>query len=74
MEKYYKCECGSETFVRVFNVWNQKVKVIITLEDEEEYWDFEELGKEKDHLYGYICEQCRKDAPDLSDVVYKREY
>jgi len=25
-KKYYKCECGSETFVRTYNVWNEKIK------------------------------------------------
>jgi hypothetical protein len=25
--EYYKCDCGSETFVRTYNVWNEKIKV-----------------------------------------------
>lgn len=64
---YYKCECGSDTFVRVFNVWNEKVKVKVTVEEDEEFWDVEELGKEKDHLVGFICAECREDAQELND-------
>jgi DNA-directed RNA polymerase subunit RPC12/RpoP len=69
MDKYYKCKCGSETFVRLYNVWNEKLKVKITEYEQtgEEFWDVEELGKEKDHLYGYICAECRKDAQELND-------
>lgn len=66
-KKYYKCECGSETFVRMYNVWNETIKVEISVQDGEELWDVEELGKEKDHLYGYICADCRKDADELND-------
>lgn len=65
--KYYKCECGSEEFVRIYNVWNEKIKVQVTEEDGEEFWDVEENGKEKDHLCGYICAKCRKDADELND-------
>ena len=64
--KYYKCECGSETFVRTYNVWNEKIKVKIS---NDELWDVEELGKEKDHLLGYICVECRKDAQELNDSL-----
>lgn len=69
MHKYYKCKCGSETFVRLYNVWNEKLKVKVTEYEQngEEFWDVEELGKEKDHLYGYICAECRKDAQELND-------
>lgn len=69
MDKYYKCKCGSETFVRLYNVWNEKLKVKITEYEQncEEFWVVEELGKEKDHLYGYICAECRKDAQELND-------
>jgi hypothetical protein len=69
MDKYYKCKCGSETFVRLYNVWNEKLKVKVTESEQngEEFWDVEELGKEKDHLYGYICAECRKDAQELND-------
>ncbi len=27
MEYYYKCNCGSETFIKVYNVQNEKIKV-----------------------------------------------
>jgi hypothetical protein len=67
MEKYFKCQCGSETFVRIYNVWNETVKVKVTEEDGEEFWDVEELGKEKDHLVGYICSECRQDNDELND-------
>jgi hypothetical protein len=67
MEQYYKCKCGSETFVRMYNVWNEKLKVKVTEQDSEELWDVEELGKEKDHLLGYICAECRQDADELND-------
>ena len=29
MENYYKCKCGSERFVRIYNVWNETIKVAI---------------------------------------------
>lgn len=64
---YYKCECGSEEFIRVYNVWNEKIKVEITDSGDEELWDVVELGKEKDHLCGFICSKCRKDAQELND-------
>ena len=64
---YLKCECGSETFIRVYNVWNEKIKVKVTEKDGEELWDVEELGKEKDHLFGYICAECRDDNDELND-------
>lgn len=67
MEKYYKCECGSDTFIRIYNVWNEKIKVRLIEENGEEFVDVEELGKIKDHLYGYICAKCNKDAQDLND-------
>ena len=67
MERYYKCKCGSETFVRMYNVLNEKLKVKVTEQDGEELWDVEELGKEKDHLVGYICAECRQDADELND-------
>jgi DNA-directed RNA polymerase subunit RPC12/RpoP len=66
-ETYYKCECGSDTFIRVYNVWNEIIKVKVTEENGEEFWDVEELGKEKDHLYGYMCAECRKDNAELND-------
>lgn len=66
---YYKCECGSEEFVRIYNVWNEKIKVKVTEEDGEEFWDVEEHGKEKDHLFGYICAHCRKDVQELNDGI-----
>jgi|LauGreDrversion4_2_1035121.scaffolds.fasta_scaffold97999_2 hypothetical protein len=66
-ETYYKCECGSDTFIRVYNVWNEIIKVKVTEENGEEFWDVEELGKEKDHLYGYMCAECRQDNAELND-------
>ena len=67
MKRYYKCECVSETFVRLYNVWNEKIKVKVTKENDKEFWDVEELGKEKDHLFGYICAECRQAAQELND-------
>lgn len=67
MEKYYKCGCGSEDFVRIYNVYNEKIKVIVTIENDEEFWDVEEHGKEKDHLVGFICAECREDAEELNN-------
>jgi len=64
---YYKCECGSDTFVRMYNVWNEKIKVEVSEHNGEELWDVEELGKEKDHLVGYICSECRQKAQELND-------
>ncbi len=26
MENYFKCQCGSETFVRTYNVWNETIQ------------------------------------------------
>jgi hypothetical protein len=63
---YYKCECGSETFVKVYNVWNIKIKVDVNEENGEEFWDVEEYGVCKDHLYGYRCMECGKDAQELN--------
>lgn len=66
--EYYKCECGSDEFVRIYNVWNEKIKVQVTKDKEgDELWDVEEHGKIKDHLYGYICRKCGKDADELND-------
>jgi DNA-directed RNA polymerase subunit RPC12/RpoP len=62
--KYIKCECGSERFVRMYNVYNELLKV---KEDKNGYWEVEELGKEKDHLVGYICAKCRQDVDELND-------
>jgi hypothetical protein len=60
---YYKCECGSEDFVRQYNVYNVNTKVAV----DGEYWD-EEIGEiEKDHFLGYICKECRQDAMELND-------
>ncbi len=64
---YYKCECGSDEFIRIYNVWNEKFKVQVTQENGEEFWDVEELGKVKDHLYGYICAKCSQDMDELND-------
>ena len=66
-KNYYKCECGSDSFVRIYNVWNEKIKVKITEQNSKEFWDVEEHGKIKDHLYGYICAKCSKDAQELND-------
>lgn len=65
--KYYKCECGSDEFIRIYNVWNEKFKVRVTEQDGEELWDVEELGKIKDHLYGYVCAKCNKEPQELND-------
>ena len=67
MKRYYKCECGNDTFIRTYNVWNEKIKVEIIEKNGEELIDIEELGHVKDHLYGYICEKCNKDAEELND-------
>lgn len=67
VKNYFRCECGSDTFIRVYNVWNEKIKVEVSIQNGEEYWDVEELGKEKDHLYGYICAECRRDNDELND-------
>ncbi len=67
MERYYECKCGSDRFVRIYNVWNETIKVAISEEDGEEFVDVQELGKEKDHLFGYICADCRQDADELND-------
>jgi hypothetical protein len=64
---YYKCECGSDEFVRTYNVWQEKIKVEVTEQDGEEYWGVEELGKVKDHLVGYMCCKCGEDAQELND-------
>ena len=60
---YYKCKCDSDRFVRIYNVWNETIKVAISEEDV----DVQELGKEKDHLVGYICADCRQDADELNE-------
>ncbi len=65
--KYYTCECGSNKFVRMYNVFNETIQVEVTERDGEELWDVKELGKEKDHLVGYICADCRQDAQELND-------
>lgn len=68
MERYYKCsKCGSNNFIRAYNVWNEKIKVKFTENDGEELLDVEELGKVKDNLFGYICENCGEDAQELND-------
>jgi hypothetical protein len=67
MGKYYKCKCGSESFIRMYNVYNIEIKVKVTEKDGEEYWDEEYIGKEKDHFYGFICKECRQDAQELND-------
>lgn len=45
MERYYKCKCGSEDFVRIYNVYSEKIKVKVTNEKGEEFWDVEEHGR-----------------------------
>ena len=65
--EYYKCECGSDEFIRVYNVWTEKIKVQVTIQDGEEIWGVEELGKEKDHLYGYRCANCGIEPEELND-------
>jgi hypothetical protein len=65
--RYYKCECGSDEFIRIYNVWNEKFKVKVTEQDGEEFWDIEELGKVKDHLHGYICAKCNEEPQELND-------
>ena len=64
---YYKCECGSEDFIRMYNVWNEKIKVEVVVQNGEELWGVEEHGKEKDHPLGFICAECRQDAQELND-------
>lgn len=64
---YLKCECGSDEFVRVYNVLLEKIKVKVVVEDGEELWDVEEHGKIKDHLHGYRCCKCGEDAQELND-------
>ena len=66
---YYKCKCGSDEFVRMYNVWNEKIKVEVTIGDDEDYYDVEEHGKEKDHLLGIICAKCRQVADELNDAL-----
>ena len=51
----------------MYNVWNEKIKVKFTENDGEELLDVEELGKVKDNLFGYICENCGEDAQELND-------
>ncbi len=69
-KEYYTCKCGSDTFVRMYNVWNERIKIKISGGNDLELYDIEELGKEKDHLYGYICAECRQDADELNDGLY----
>lgn len=38
---YYKCKCGSNEFVRIYNVWNEKIKIDVTEKDGKEFWDVE---------------------------------
>jgi len=64
---YYKCTCGSDEFIRVYNVWNERLKINITEVDGEELWDVEELGKDKDHLVGYRCAKCGSSNNELND-------
>ena len=65
--KYYTCECGSTDFIRVHNVWNQKIKVEVTTVDGEELWDEQDHGVEKTHPCGIICARCRKLEQELTD-------
>lgn len=67
MKKYYKCECGSDTFMRIYNVWTERFKVEVVDVNGEELWGVEELGKEKDHLHGYVCYKCGQDAQELNE-------
>jgi len=64
---YYKCDCGCDEFIRIYNVWNERLKVQITEGYHDCFWKVEELGMEKDHLVGYICAKCRQDADELND-------
>lgn len=65
--KYYTCECGSTDFIRTYNVWNQKIKVEVTIVDREELWDEEDHGVEKTHPCGIICARCRNLEQELTD-------
>ena len=72
-KEYYECpHCGSDRFVRMYNVWNEEFRLKLhpteKYEDGTPMWNgTEELGVEKDHLYGYICADCRKDAEELNE-------
>ena len=64
MSKFIECKCGSTTFVRMYNVYNELIQV---MEDDNGKWTVKEWGKEKDHLVGYICSSCRQDMDQLND-------
>lgn len=69
---YYTCECGSDTFVKVYNVYLEKVKVGVSYikggeRDGEELWDVEDHGIAKTHPVGYRCYECGMDAQELTD-------
>jgi len=68
-KKYFTCECGSELFVRHYNIWNELLKVEIIEFNNEEFWKVEELGKSKNHLDGYRCYNCGRDTPELNDGI-----
>lgn len=65
--KYYKCKCGSENFIRMYNVWNVEIKVEVDEVNGIETWDEIVGGVEKCHPIGYICAECRQDAQELND-------
>lgn len=66
IKEYFKCECGSENFIRMYNVFNEKIKVKI---NKDKTWEVEEHGGEKKHLLGFICANCRKNADKLNDAL-----
>jgi hypothetical protein len=69
MQNYYKCDCGSSSFIKVYTVWNVEIKVEVSEYNNEECWDEEIIGKEKDHFDGYICKKCRKSMTELNDIL-----
>lgn len=68
---YYKCpHCGSEEFIKHYNLWDEEIKVRVTpheKEGEEDYWDVENQGVIKDHLVGYRCSNCGEYPQELND-------
>jgi hypothetical protein len=69
MKVYLKCECGSEDFVRMYNVYNENIKVEIVEINGEECFGVEEMGVAKTHLDGYMCRSCGSYNDELNDYV-----
>lgn len=65
--KAYKCECGSDSFLRTYTLYQEEVKV--TIDEKIDLVFVEELGNTKSSVDGYTCAKCDKEAEELNEWI-----